>query len=143
MNTSRLTPIGNAFLKLIRSRWPELLDHARVDDCGSLVIEYASPHRSDAETLWISADADLDEIIIGFGGGHSHGGPWTDPDSPDHAFHASEKFLADLFAERVVGCTLTTGGGSIGYLDELRTVSWWGDVRAIRSWRGSHDWDAA
>tara|TARA_R110002073_G_scaffold87721_4_gene208339 strand:- start:331 stop:747 length:417 start_codon:yes stop_codon:yes gene_type:complete len=137
-----LVDIGTAFLELLRARWPEFAQHASVDECGSLVVTMPSPRRSDGTSLWLSADADSDEVIVAFGGGHSHGGPWLELCDVDYQFQASARLLDDVLAERVVGCTIGGGGGAIGSLDQMRSASWWSDVRAIRSWLGTHDWDA-
>ena len=143
METSRLAPIGTAFLELLQTRWPEFTQHASVDECGSLVVTVPSPHGSDGAVLWLSADADSDEVIVAFGGGHSHGGPWLQLGDLDYQFQASARLIDDVLVERVVGCTIGAGGGALGSLDQLRCASWWRDVRAIRSWRGTHDWDDA
>ena len=142
MEITRLAPIGTAFLELLKARWPGFVEHANVDESGSLVVTVPSPHRPDGAALIITADADCDEVIVAFGGGHSHGGHWLDHGDLDYQFQATTRFIDDLLSERVVGCSLRGGGGAIGYLDQARSASWWSDVQAIRSWCGSHDWDA-
>lgn len=142
MEISRLAPIGTAFLELVQTRWPEFVQHASVDECGSLVVTVPATDRSDGAVLWFCADADYDEVIVAFGGGHSHGGPWLELGDIDYQFQASTRIIDDVLAERAVGCTIGAGGGAIGYVDQMRSASWWSDVQAIRSWRGSHDWDA-
>lgn len=131
--------IGAAFLNSIRSRWPKLLPFATVASSSQdLVIDYPSPFRSDGECLHITADADLDELIIGFGGGHSHGASWRHPGDPDHEFRGTIRFIEGIFEERVVGATLKAGGW-IGELSALKASEHWASVRAVRSWRGTHD----
>ena len=116
MDASKLAPIGKEFLAVVQARWPEFLKYASVDDSGSLVIEYPSPSRTDAAQLWISADADFDEVVIGFGGSHSHGGPWNQPDSADVCFNSSAEFIDTILNETVVGYTLRSGQSGIGLL---------------------------
>ena len=135
---SKPSKIKNAFLAVVRDRWPEFIGFATTNDGGDFVIEYPSPHRSDGMVLWISADADLDEVIVGFGGGHSHGGPWDEPDAADYQFKSTIEFIDSILAEDVVGCTLTSGG-SIGNLNSLKQQPYWCNVRSVRSWRGTHD----
>ncbi|MCR9248484.1 MAG: hypothetical protein NXI31_25945 [bacterium] len=138
METSSLAPICRALVAVLRRRWPEFLDCAEINELGDLVVNYPSPHRDDGEALWISADVDLDEIVIGFGHAHSHGGPWANPGDADFELRASERFIDDIVEERVVSCAVEEGA-RIGYLDEFRAASWWPSVRFIRSWRGTHD----
>ena len=139
MDASKLAPIGKEFLAVVQARWPEFLKYAAVDDSGSLVVEYPSPSRPDDAQLWISADADFDEVIIGFGGSHSHGGPWNQPDSADFGFNSSVEFIDNILNETVVGYTLQSGELGIGLLDYIKAAPYWKDVQSIRSWQGTHD----
>ena len=132
--------IKTAFLAVVREQWPEFMEFAVTNDAGDLVIEYPSPHRRDAMALWISADADLDEMIVGFGGGHSHGGPWNNPAAGDYQFKSTIEFIDGILAEDVVGCTLISGG-AIGYLEHLKQQPYWCEVQSVHSWRGTHDED--
>jgi hypothetical protein len=136
LEISELQGVAKAFGEMICARWPEFLQHASTRQ-GSLWIELPAP--SGATTLWIRADVDFDEVIIGIGGGHSHGGEWEQADDPDYRFEASVRFIGDILADRVVGCSHCGGGGSIGTLDHLRAVPWWRSVVEVRSWTGVHD----
>jgi hypothetical protein len=138
MDATKLTSFGSSFLELVGSKWPEFLDHASLSKRGCLVIEYPSPHRPDRAVLRISADDDYDEVIIGFAGGHSHGGPWSDPDDGDYHFKSSMSFIRAILGEEVVGCVLNSGG-AIGYLDHLKDAPYWSKVREVKSWKGTHD----
>ena len=79
MDEARIGEIGKAFFGIIQARWPQFIPFFVEDGSSDLVINYPSPHRSDGLGLYLLADADLDEMIVGFGGGHSHGGPWREP----------------------------------------------------------------
>jgi hypothetical protein len=136
IDETRLGPVAAAFLSVVGARWPDLLLHA-VEEEGSLVFTVPAPMGS--AVLWIAADIDFDEVIIGFGGGHSHGGPWQAGEAADGDFHRTIAFLDDIFAERVVGCRFEDGGGALCSLDVARASPWWAHVRAVRSWRGRHD----
>ncbi len=131
-----LKGIARAFLVTLRERWPEFVANAFVED-GSLVIR--QPSSSGQCELWITADVDFDEIIIGIGGGHSHGGDWRNPESSDYEFKSSIAFIEGILVDRVVGCTLKNGGGDIGDLAFLRSRDYWGEVVEVVSWLGSHD----
>ena len=139
MDATKLAPIGREFLAVVQLRWPDFSKHAAVDGSGSLVIEYPSPTRPADALLWISADADFDEIIIGFGAGHSHGGPWTDPAAADFGFRSSVQSIDDILSETVVGYTVRSGQSGIGRLADIKSAPYWEDVQSIQSWQGTHD----
>jgi len=141
LDGTRLAPVGVAFLEVVRARWPQLLPYATVDAHGSLVIAFPSPHRADAEPLRVVADAH-DEIVVAFGGGWEKSGSWRVATAADPGFAASQRLLDDLFTERAVACTFRDGRRALGSLDELRATDWWRDLRTLRSWRGTHDWNA-
>lgn len=141
MDKSKLARIGSAFLDVVRTRWPEFLPFASITEFGELRIEFPSPISPRMPVLWITTDVHSDEVIVGFGGGHSHGGPWDDPSSPDFAFAESVAFINAILRDEVVGCSLASGGGAIGYIDHMRDRKYLGKAKSIRSWSGDLDVD--
>lgn len=139
MDHSQLGEIGQALIKILGERWPEFLDHRRVRDDRDLEIRYPSPHRADLKELLVLGDADLDEVIISFDGGHSHGGPWREPGDVDHGFAGSVRLIQAILDETVVGYELENGVRAIAELDGLRRSEEWGKVKHVASWRGTHD----
>jgi hypothetical protein len=130
--------VAKAFAEVALERWPEFLQFA-MDEDGSLRFDIPAP--SGATDLMIIADIDCDEIIIGIGGGHSHGGPWQQPGDPDYQMQASIRFIGEILRDEVVGCSHKGGGGSIGEIEYLRSSSWWPTVVEVRSWSGARDED--
>ena len=128
--------VAKAFADVAIERWPEFLQFAKDED-GSLRFDIPAP--SGVTDLMIIADIDYDEVIIGIGGGHSHGGPWQEPGDPDYRFEASIRFIGEILGDKAVGCSHRGGGGSIGKLEYLRASSWWRSVAEVRSWSGAHD----
>jgi len=114
-----------------------MLTYASLAPDGSLQIAIPSPcHEGDR--LTIIADPDFDEVSIGFGFAHSHGGRWDEEAAADHGFASSIRLIHDVLEERVVSCKYA-GYGRLGRLEQLRALEDWGSVTAVRSWRGSHD----
>ena len=139
MDEARIGEIGKAFFGIIQARWPQFIPFFVEDGSSDLVINYPSPHRSDGLGLYLLADADLDEMIVGFGGGHSHGGPWREPGDVDYGFGGSIAFIEGILDESVVHAVYESGGGRMGDLSTLKAREDWGSVVTIRSWRGTHD----
>lgn len=128
--------VAKAFAEVAIERWPEFLRFAK-DEAGSLRFDIPAP--SGETDLMIIADVDCDEMIIGIGGGHSHGGPWQEPGDPDYQLQATIRFIGEILRDEVVGCSHRGGGGSIGEIGYLRASSWWSSVAEVRSWSGARD----
>lgn len=142
LDASRLGSLGQAFLAVVREHWPGFLPHTRVRDVGGdaeLVLEVPSPRGPEGPVLWICADVHLDEVIVAFGGGHSHGGAWRSAADPDHRFAATIELIAGILDDEVVGCGLDGGGGALARRDRLEQQPFWPRVRSLRSWSGAHD----
>lgn len=128
-----------AFHKALVARWPEFAPHADFNAFGDLTFEVPRNVAIDAlgeEVLIVIADEDLDETLIAFGGGHSHGGAWRTATDPDHQFRGSIKFIEDILAERVIGFSTGQGGGGMGSREWVDSQE---NANHVRSWQGTYD----
>lgn len=114
---------------------PRLLEAQTLTSIGDLVVEVRSP-ADDGRTVQITVDIHADEVIVAFGGGHSHGGDWRAPDDPDYGFAQTFRLLSEIFDEQVVGYSLPRGGGGLAHVDAIRGLP---RDATIRSWRGALD----
>jgi hypothetical protein len=138
MDENPTTSIVDAFAGVVQRCWPEFLAYSAHLEDGSLEICIPSPYRYEGKYLTILADNHLDEVIVGFGSAHSHGGPWNEKASADYQFASFIAFINAILEERVVACEYGTYA-RIGLMEELRQRPDWRLVRSIRSWRGTHD----
>lgn len=89
------TGVAREFLEVVKVRWPEFIPSIKKVG-GDLIIDHPSPFTE--QKIWISADVDTDEIIIGFGGTHSHGYDWREIGSPDYRFEWSTGLIDDILS---------------------------------------------
>lgn len=130
--------IAQELFEVLVARWPSFANHASLREGGDLVFEVPRgtvDGQLSPEPLFITADSDLDETIIAFGGGHSHGGAWRSPDDPDFQFRGGLSFVENILEERVMGFSMGAAAG----LAFKETIDAMEGVTRVRSWRGTYD----
>ncbi len=139
IDLSQANELARAFHGAVVTHWPEFAAFARLNESGELVFEVSrnlADNEGDRVCLVATADEDLDETIIAFGGGHSHGGDWRCPTGPDFRFQGSIRLIEDIIAERVIGYSTEAGGGGLGSHQQMASLE---NVTDVRSWRGTYD----